>query len=193
MLLHSCLHRPSLSSVLNGNSIYLLYVHPRQFVYSLTTAQLNPLLVSYVVPVDFSGIRTEIALVDGQNFDHKSAILRYFLKKIGPTPASFSFIFVLFIHKFYRIKTVGSSGIRTLIIRVEGEHADHLNTTTTVQNLTSLYLADDWSIIGNSRKLFNLLLHFLLFNLLTFHFIRQKNVLYSFVRTTNCVCHAAQW
>ena len=41
----------------------------------------------------------------------------------------FLFIFVLFKHKFYR-KTVDVSGIRTLIIGVEGEHADHLITTT---------------------------------------------------------------
>ena len=41
----------------------------------------------------------------------------------------FLFIFILFKHKFYR-KTVGVSGIRTEIIGVEGEHADHLTTTT---------------------------------------------------------------
>ena len=42
----------------------------------------------------------------------------------------FLFIFVLFKLTFYR-KNVGFSGIRTWIIRVEGEHADHLTTTTT--------------------------------------------------------------
>ena len=47
----------------------------------------------------------------------------------GPTPASFLFIFVLFQHNLYR-KTVIVSGIRTLIVVVEGEHADHLTTTT---------------------------------------------------------------
>ena len=47
----------------------------------------------------------------------------------GATPASF-FIFVLFKHQFYRKKTVGFSGIQTLIVGVEGEHADHLTTTT---------------------------------------------------------------
>ena len=78
--------------VLNGNSIYLLYVHPRQFVYSLTTVQLNPLLVYSVVPVDFSRIRTEIALVDGQNFGHKSAILRYFLKKLDQPRLFFVYV-----------------------------------------------------------------------------------------------------
>ena len=31
---------------------------------------------------------------------------------------------------FYRIKTAGFSGIRTGIVGVEGEHADHLTTTT---------------------------------------------------------------
>ena len=45
----------------------------------------------------------------------------------GPTPASFLCIFVLFKLKFY-IKTVGFSGIRTWIVGVEGEHADHLTT-----------------------------------------------------------------
>ena len=39
------------------------------------------------------------------------------------------FIFVLFKHSFYR-KNLGFSGIRTRIVRVEGEHADHLTTTT---------------------------------------------------------------
>ena len=33
----------------------------------------------------------------------------------------------------YRIKTVDLSGIRTQIIRVEGKHADHLNTTTVLK------------------------------------------------------------
>ena len=56
------------------------------------------------------------------------------IKKInGPTPASFLLIFVLFKHKFYR-KTVDVSGIQIRNIRVEGEHADHL-TTTTAQGL----------------------------------------------------------
>ena len=44
-------------------------------------------------------------------------------------PASFCF-FVLLKHKFYRKKTVVVSGIRTRIVGVEGEHADHLTTTT---------------------------------------------------------------
>ena len=44
-------------------------------------------------------------------------------------PGLFLFIFILFKHKFYR-KTVGFSRIRTQIIRVECEHADHLATTT---------------------------------------------------------------
>ena len=38
-------------------------------------------------------------------------------------------ILVLFKHKFYR-KTVGFSGIPTRIVRVEGENAYHLTTTT---------------------------------------------------------------
>ena len=32
----------------------------------------------------------------------------------------------------YRINTVGFSGIRTRIVGVEGEHADHLTTTTDI-------------------------------------------------------------
>ena len=44
-------------------------------------------------------------------------------------PASFLFVFVLFKHKFYR-KTVDVSGIGARIVGVEGEHADHLTTTT---------------------------------------------------------------
>ena len=39
----------------------------------------------------------------------------------------FLFIFVLFKPKFYR-KTLDASGIRTRIVRVEGNHADHLTT-----------------------------------------------------------------
>ena len=34
-----------------------------------------------------------------------------------------------FLQPFYR-KIVNFSGIRTLIVRVEGKHADHLTTTT---------------------------------------------------------------
>ena len=44
-------------------------------------------------------------------------------------PRPLLFIFVLFKHKFYR-KTVDVSRIRTRIVRVEVEHADHLTTTT---------------------------------------------------------------
>ena len=47
----------------------------------------------------------------------------------GPNSASFLFIFV-FQTQIYK-KTVGLSGIRTLIVGVEGKHADHLTTTTT--------------------------------------------------------------
>ena len=44
-------------------------------------------------------------------------------------PDLFLFIFGLFKHKFYR-KTVGVSGIRTWIVRLQGDHADNLTTTT---------------------------------------------------------------
>ena len=49
----------------------------------------------------------------------------------------FLFIFVLFKHNLYR-KTVGVSGIRTRIVGVEGEHADHLTTTTALIIFTFL-------------------------------------------------------
>ena len=52
----------------------------------------------------------------------------YFLKNMG-LPGLFLFIFVLFKHKF-KEKTVGFNGIQTRIVRLEGEHADHLTTTT---------------------------------------------------------------
>ena len=58
----------------------------------------------------------------------KLAIGRHCVYFMGQ-PGLFLFIFVLFKHKFYR-KTVGFSGIRTGIVRLEGEHADHLTTTT---------------------------------------------------------------
>ena len=44
-------------------------------------------------------------------------------------PVSVLYIFVLFKHKFYR-KTASFCGIRTRIVRREGEKADHLTTTT---------------------------------------------------------------
>ena len=44
-------------------------------------------------------------------------------------PGLFVF-FGLFTHKFDR-KNAGFSGIRTRIVGVEGNHADHLTTTTT--------------------------------------------------------------
>ena len=49
--------------------------------------------------------------------------------KSGPTPASFLFIFVLFKHNITE-KTVGFREIRTRMVGVEGEYADHLTTTT---------------------------------------------------------------
>ena len=48
-------------------------------------------------------------------------------------PGLFLFIFVHYKHKFYR-KAVGFSRIRTRNVEVEGEHADHLNTTAVLQN-----------------------------------------------------------
>ena len=51
-----------------------------------------------------------------------------FLKKSGPTPASFLFVFDLFKHIITE-KIVGFKGIWTRIVG-EGEHAYHLTTTT---------------------------------------------------------------
>ena len=51
-----------------------------------------------------------------------------FFKKMCANPGLFLFIFILFKHKFYR-KTVGFNGIRTRIVRLVGQHADHLTTT----------------------------------------------------------------
>ena len=47
----------------------------------------------------------------------------------GPTPASFC-LFSLFASTNSTEKTVDFSGIRTRTVGVEGEHADHLTTTT---------------------------------------------------------------
>ena len=46
-----------------------------------------------------------------------------------PAFLAFLFIFVLFQRNFYS-KNVGFSGSRTRIVGVQGEHADHLSTTT---------------------------------------------------------------
>ena len=59
----------------------------------------------------------------------------WFLKWANPGP--FLFVFVLFKHKFYR-KTACFSRIRTRIVRVEGEHADHLTTTTALKIVFTL-------------------------------------------------------
>ena len=52
------------------------------------------------------------------------------LFKNGPTPASFFVYFCSFQTQNLQKKTVGFSGIRTRIVRVEGKHADHQTTTT---------------------------------------------------------------
>ena len=54
-----------------------------------------------------------------------STVIMVFLKLANS--GVFLFIIGLFKHKFYR-KTVGVIVIRTLIVGVEGEHADHLTT-----------------------------------------------------------------
>ena len=53
-----------------------------------------------------------------------------FLKN-GPTPASFC-LFSFFSNTHFTQKTVGFIGIRTRIVRVEGEHAYHLTTNTSL-------------------------------------------------------------
>ena len=52
---------------------------------------------------------------------------------MGQPPTPFLFIFVLVKHKFYpppKKKPVGFSGTRFSIVKVEGEHAYHLTTST---------------------------------------------------------------
>ena len=57
-----------------------------------------------------------------------SALQSLFLKN-GPRSASFG-LFLFFSNTIFTEITVGFSGIRTLIIIVEGKHADHLTTST---------------------------------------------------------------
>ena len=49
------------------------------------------------------------------------------------------FLFLLFLTTNFTDKAVGFRGIQTLIVREEGEHADHL-TTTTVREFSVLAL-----------------------------------------------------
>ena len=67
----------------------------------------------------------------------------------------FLFIFGLFKHKFYR-KTLRVSGIRTWIVEVEGEQADHV---TTITALTLLYSfeASTFSLATSVTRLGDLL------------------------------------
>ena len=57
--------------------------------------------------------------------------------KRGQLRPLYLFIFVRFKQNFY-IKTVGFSGIQTRIVGVEGEHVDHLPTTTAQSDLELL-------------------------------------------------------
>ena len=52
----------------------------------------------------------------------------YFFKLGQPRPLFCLFLF--FSNSNFTVKSIGFSGIRTRIISVEGEHADHLTTTT---------------------------------------------------------------
>ena len=64
------------------------------------------------------------------NFSYGVVLLSisFFFKKNGPTPASFC-LFLFFSNTIFTEKTADISGIGTRIVRVEGEHADHLTTT----------------------------------------------------------------
>ena len=62
------------------------------------------------------------------------------LLKNGPTRPLFCFF--LFFSNTNLEKTVVLSGIRTWIVRVEGEHADHLTTTTVPADVKILFLED---------------------------------------------------
>ena len=57
----------------------------------------------------------------------------------GQSPISFLLIFVLF-RQYYRIKAVGFNGIWARIIKVEGQHADHLTTITVKVHLSFILL-----------------------------------------------------
>ena len=64
------------------------------------------------------------------------------LLKKWAIPGLFLFISILFKHKYYR-KTLCFSKIRTRIVRVEGDLADHL-TTTTAPYFSSQHLHYFW-------------------------------------------------
>ena len=77
-------------------------------------------------------------------------MLNFFFLKWA-NPGLFLFIFVLFKHNIIE-KTLGFSGIRTRIVGVEGEHADHL-TTTTAQCLIS-FMIDHFETFERQLKVF---------------------------------------
>ena len=64
-------------------------------------------------------------------------------------PGLFMFIFVHCKNKLLQQKTVGFSMIRARIVRLKGEHADHLTITTTALTATTFYVQD--SIFDPSR------------------------------------------
>ena len=72
-----------------------------------------------------------------------------------------------FQQQFYR-KIVDLSGIRTRIVGVEGEHADHL-TTTTAQVRALLIEIYYWSLVG--------LVHFMTFTIFIFKSTQHLNTL----------------
>ena len=86
--------------------------------------------------VNLTGFRSSPAFLEISNlisisFSGRSSLKRasrWLFFRMGQ-PRPLLFICVLFKQKFNR-KTVGVSGIRTWIIGVEGEKADHLTTTT---------------------------------------------------------------
>ena len=65
----------------------------------------------------------------------------------------FLFVFDLFKHKLYR-KSVGVRGIRTRILRIEGEHADHLTTTTAQARILCKQVENYLIVLARRRKSF---------------------------------------
>ena len=122
-----------------------------------------------------TGIRTRIVGIEGEEADHKAThhlyapewvtYVHYFVR------LSFSSIhlncevlwyFVLFLKRgaapgpfwvYFRSfqKTVGFSGIQTRYVREEGEHADHL-TTTTALNILFILLGQNFKWINRAMR-----------------------------------------
>ena len=66
------------------------------------------------------------------------------------TPASFC-LFSSFSNTNFTEKLVGFSRIQTRIVRVEGKHADHLTTITTLELRTFYHMIKGWNMTINRR------------------------------------------